>query len=180
MSDPRSVDQDIGVFDRTQIWMNLRLLHGLDLDEFLVKLAARLPCCGGINARRQMGRGRAARRPRVPRGDAGARAADRRAAVRSVETTRSDRLGKSYATRGCSSMQDQKIAKGTAHLNVRFSALQGITLHDLQNGHTRMAPRLQESTWTFEGVVRGDQERRAVWRLRRRRRRARRWCATGG
>ena len=36
MSDPRSVDQDIGVFDRTQIWMNLRLLHGLDLDEFLV------------------------------------------------------------------------------------------------------------------------------------------------
>ena len=33
----------------------------------------------------------------------------------------------------------KKIAKGTAHLDVRFSALQGITLHDLQRAHAHGA-----------------------------------------
>ena len=158
MSDPRSVDQDIGVFDRTQIWMNLRLLHGLDLDEFLVgsrhayhvvselmhggKWDAVAPLVGPecLEAMRELA-------PQID--ELPSEALDDE--IKIVSAVLRD-------ARVLEPCKTKKIAKGTAHLDVRFSALQGITLHDLQNGHTRMAPRLQESTWTFEGVVRGDGE----------------------
>ena len=32
----RTVDQDLGVYDRTELWCNLRLLAGLDVEEFLL------------------------------------------------------------------------------------------------------------------------------------------------
>ena len=34
---PHTIDQSLHtrIFDRTRVWMSLRLLHGLDLDEFL-------------------------------------------------------------------------------------------------------------------------------------------------
>ena len=47
------------------------------------------------------------------------------------------------------------IAAGTCHLDVRFCSLQGVTLHDLQSVDPfhHAPPRLQESTWSFEGVA---------------------------
>lgn len=61
------------------------------------------------------------------------------------------------------------VAAGTCHLSVRFAALQQLTLHDLMHGDSgERAPRLQESTWTFEGVVSGEDQTQAQysWQVR--------------
>ena len=36
MACPHTIDQQLGVFDRTRVWMSLRLLYGLELSDFLV------------------------------------------------------------------------------------------------------------------------------------------------
>ena len=62
---------------------------------------------------------------------------------------------------------ERDILPGTAHLDVRFSALQGVTLHDLQHDYREWsaAPRLQESTWTFEGCPRAGDEEGRDWQV---------------
>ena len=49
----------------------------------------------------------------------------------------------------------QGVVPGTCRLDVRFCAWQGVTLHDLQSSEPllRSEPRLQVSTWCFEGVA---------------------------
>ena len=167
MSDARTVDPDLGLFDRTQLWMNLRLLHGLDLDEFLhgsrhaycvvselmrncqwdaLEPLLQKPC---LEAMQEL----APKIEQLPK-----------------DTNNSVKLTSAVLTnaRLLEPCDAEGIVQGTAHLNVRFNALQGVTLHDLQSGAVPLTePRLQESTWTFEGVVRADDgdEERVDWRV---------------
>ena len=162
----RTVDQGLSVFDRTGLWMNLRLLHGLDLDEFLVgskhayTVVSELmrerqwdalgelmqPTC--LEAMQELG-------PSIARIPADA---DDSISIYSAVLT------SAHVLEPCSR---EGIAPGTAHLDVKFVSLQAPTLHDLQLGAVDSAlgePRLQESTWTFEGVTEGSGD--VDWRVR--------------
>ena len=156
MADGNSVDQQLGVLDRTRLWMSLRLLNGLDLEDFLrgsrhaYHVVSDLtrgckwqalsplvqPTC--LEAMQELG-------PNIELLPA---EADESISIVSAVLSDARVLEPSQAT---------GVLPGTAHLDVRFSALQSVTMHDMQHGERHgVEPRLQESTWTFEGVVSPD------------------------
>ena len=154
MACPRTIDQQLGVYDRTRVWMSLRLLHGLDVHEFLhgsrhaYHVVHSLLRGGEFDALEPLLQpacleavhGFAPHVATLPHH------ADDSISILSAVLTDARLLEPSA---------EECVVPGTAHLEVRFSALQGVTLHDLQSGATPLAaPRMQESTWTFEGVVR--------------------------
>jgi len=168
MDNMHKVDHEISVFERTQLWMSLRLLHGLDLDDFLLgsrhayTVVSQLlqdgqwdalaplvqPTC--LDAMRDLG--------------GGGLPTDGDESISIVSAV----LSSAHLLEPC---ERTGVLPGTAHLDVKFTALQGVTLHDLQHGATSlaMAPRLQESMWTFEGVVRADgddDDAAAGWQVR--------------
>jgi len=161
-----TVDQGLSVFDRTGLWMNLRLLHGLDLDEFLHGSKHAYTVVSELMRERQWGALGELMQPtcleamqelgpnieRIPSGT------DESISIISAVLT------SAHVLEPC---EREGIAPGTAHLNVKFVSLQSPTLHDLQSGvidSTLAEPRLQESTWTFEGVTEGSSD--VDWRVR--------------
>ena len=154
MADGNSVDQQLGVLDRTRLWMSLRLLRGLDLKDFLrgsrhaYHVVSDLtrgcewqaltplvqPTC--LEAMEQLG-------PSIE--------------LLPAEADESISIVSAVLSDARVLEPSQDVLPGTAHLDVRFSALQSLTMHDMQHGERHgMEPRLQESTWTFEGVVSPD------------------------
>ena len=150
MADARMVDQTIGVFDRTQLWMALRLLHGFDLSDFLFgsrhayRVVSDLVQSAQWDALSPLVQPSCLEAMQVLAPNVALLPAD-------ADTTISIRSAALQSARLLEPCATRNIVKGTTHLDVRFVSLQGITLHDLSHGVPPVAqPRLQESTWTFE------------------------------
>jgi hypothetical protein len=158
MANPEIIDQRIGVFERTNLWMNLRLLHGLDLPEFLQGSRHAYSVVHDLLRAADFDALEPLMQPKcleTLEGFAPNIAAMPRNTDDSI-TMLSAVLSAAHLLEPCS-----YTPEGTAHLEVKFQALQGVTLHDFRSGATPLAlPRLQQSTWTFEGTVRPEGEQR--------------------
>ena len=153
MDTPSLVDQQIDLYERTHTWMSLRLLSGFDLEEFL----------------------RGSRHAYLVTSDLlqAGKWDDLSDLVNPVVL---ESMEETFAANGhpylhgpdgninilsavLSSARTSGEDANTAHMQVSFRALQGVTLHDLQFGDILAeVPRLQESTWSFEAVVPTDDE----------------------
>jgi len=152
MDSPWLVDPQQPVFERTHTWMSLRLLHGFDLPEFLVGSRHAYLVTSELLQAARWEELRELVHPDV---------------LESMEET-FEVAGHPYVcgpTDGngdgdinilsavLSSARTSGDDADVAHMDVKFRTLQGVTLHDLQHGdELHEVPRLQESTWTFEGV----------------------------
>ena len=156
MASPKLVDQSLSLYDRTRLWMNLRLLRGLDVEEFLEgatrsyhvvqalmrdgswdKLEPLLHPVALTSMQELLGK-------QVPYAARHTQEADH-ITVRAAILSRAQLLEPDTDVVGSTC---------TCHVDVRFEALQGVTMHDIVHGpKIQGAPRLQEATWTFEGVI---------------------------
>ena len=162
MADARLIDQRIGVFERTNLWMSLRLLHGLDLPDFLQGSRHAYHVVHNLVRDCEWDALEPMVQPKClealegfhPNIKALPQDTDNDISILSAVVSSARLLEPCTYT---------PIPEGTAHLEVKFAALQGVTLYDLQTGATPLVdPRLQQSTWTFEGTVRPDGEQRGT------------------
>lgn len=151
MDSPSLVDHQLGVFERTHTWMSLRLLHGFDLEDFLTGSRHAYLVTSELLQAGEWDKLGELVHPEV---------------LQAMEETFAEG-GHPYvhgpfgAPDGHINILSAVLAGArtsgedadVAHLEVKFRALQGVTLHDLQFGDAlHELPRLQESTWCFEGV----------------------------
>ena len=170
MDSPYLVDKDLGYVDKTTLWMNLRLLRGLDVEDFMAGSRHAYIVVQQLAAHRQwdglepllhpvafesLQEALQVQAPCAEQERLHLAAADL-INIRSAVLQRADVVA-----------PGQDVVEGTCHLQVRFEALHGLTMHDLMKGETPMEePRLQESTWTFEGVASEDDDALHSWRVR--------------
>ena len=171
MDDTFLVDQSLGYVDRTSLWMSLRLLRGLEVPDFLLGSRHAYQVVQQLAAGRQWDDLEHLLHPaalaslqdsvdgrRAPCAAAVQMAAPDNISIRAAVLSRAEVLEPAEGS-----------GTGTCHLFVRFEALQGFTMHDLLHGEGSAfadePPRLQESTWTFEGRM-SDDAAEEQWRVR--------------
>lgn len=155
MADAQMVGDDLNMLERTSMWMSLRLLPHLDLVDFLsgsrqaYHVVSDLIRVGDWDALA----------PLVQPTCLESMVEHFDGSVRALPTDADDSMSIISAVLSSARVVEpcaaEGIAAGTCHLDVRFCSLQGVTLHDLQSADPfhHAPPRLQESTWSFEGVA---------------------------
>ena len=151
MDSPLLVDHQLGVFERTHTWMSLRLLPELDLEDFLAGSRHAYVVTSELLQAGEWDKLGELVHPDVLVGMSKTFAEGGHPYVHGPFGAPDGHINilSAVLAGARTSGEDADVA----HLEVKFRALQGVTLPDLQFGdelHT--LPRLQESTWCFEGV----------------------------
>lgn len=148
MESPSIVNPHLDLMERTHTWMSLRLLRGLDLEEFLTGSRHAYVVCSELLQNGEW--------------DALGELVQHDCLSSMEQTFAAPSTPYPYATGGdinilsavLSSARTSGDNADRAHLDVSFVAMQGVTLHDLQFGDAPLQlPRMQESTWSFEATV---------------------------
>ena len=159
MDNPRIIDPNIDLLQRTQLWMTLRLMKGFDADEFLIGSRHAYHVVNDLMHRSQWDALKPLLQPICHEAITELAPSIERLPVDADINNIKLMSAVLTAARSLEPCSEAGIAEGTAQCDVRFTSLQAVTLHDLQQGEKPLAePRLQESTWTFQGRVSADEQ----------------------